>query len=108
DDLARGERRCEVVVRTKAEAFDLVLLETAGREHDDRQVGLSADLLEYREPIAFRESEIQYDQVRPLRIDHRDRLVAIRCLDRGEVLPRVRARAPDDRAPGSRLLHDAA
>jgi len=94
DELAWRERLGEVIVRTETEAFDLVLLESAGREHDDRQVGLFTDLLEYGEPIPFGEREIQHDEVGPLRVDHRERLVAVRRLDRGEVLTSVGQRAP--------------
>src|SRR5882762_6969547 len=98
DELARGERLREVIVRTETESFDLVLFETARGQDDDRQICLLAHLLEDREPVPLGKGEIEHHKVGPLGVDHRERLIAIGGLDRGQVLTRVGERAPHERA----------
>src|SRR2546428_923032 len=88
----------QVVVRAETQAFDLVLFEPARGEHDDREVGLLPHLLEQRETITTRHGEVKDDEVGAFRIDHRQRLVAIRRLERRQVLARERQRAANERA----------
>src|SRR5206468_4025503 len=106
DELPRRKRLRQVVVGTELQTLDLVFLEAARGEHDDRQVGLLPDLLQDAEAVAPRKREVEDDEVRPVGVDHRQRFVAVGRLDRGHILAREGERAPYERSDVRLVVDD--
>jgi hypothetical protein len=63
EELPRGERLGDIVISTDLQADDLVYLAVLCREHDDRHLGLQADLPAHLRAGEPRQHEIEQDQV---------------------------------------------
>ena len=76
EELRRAEGLDEVVVRAVVEGFNLVVLVRAGGDDDHRQVRPLAHGFEHLQPVHIRQPQIQNDQIRAVRGDHGQRLLA--------------------------------
>ena len=84
--LARVERLAEVVVRAHLEADDPIHLLRARRQHQDRHVGVLAQLAADVEPALLRHHQVEHDQRRLPRAGRLQRLLAVGGLEHGEAL----------------------
>ena len=73
DELARAERLGQVVVGAELEAEQLVELVVAGREHDDRDGRVAAQLAGDVEAVEAGQAEVEDDEVGASLADGRER-----------------------------------
>ena len=67
--LSRIEGPGQIIIGAQLQADDLVGILGAGRQHQDRDVALAANLAAHAEAVQARQHDVQDDQIRAMLVD---------------------------------------